>query len=58
MSTTISELILMDIGSIFLLEFPGFLWMIILPFAVYERTVAVLGAIALINGLKRYVGIR
>ena len=57
-STTISELILMDIGSIFLLEFPGPLWIIILPFAVYERIVAVLGSIALINGLTRYGSIR
>jgi len=55
-STTISELIAMDVGNIFLMEFPGFLWMIILPFAIYERTVAVLGSMALIRGLKRYVG--
>lgn len=57
-STTISELILMDIGSIFLLEFPGSLWIIILPFAVYERAVAALGSITLINGLKRYTDIQ
>ncbi len=57
-STTISELILMDIGSIFLLGFPGSLWIIILPFAVYERTVAALGSITLINGLKRYMSSR
>lgn len=53
-STTISELILMDIGSIFLLEFPGFLWLIILPFAIYERTVAVLGSTAIIKVLTKY----
>jgi len=55
-STTISELIAMDVGNIFLMNFPDFLWMIILPFAVYERTLAVLGSMALIRGLKRYVG--
>jgi len=46
------------VGNIFLMEFSGFLWIIILPFAIYERTVAVLGSMALIRGLKRYVGLR
>jgi len=57
-STTIGELILMDIGSIFLLGFPGFLWIIIFPFAVYERTIAVLGSAVLINGLTKYASIK
>ena len=54
-STTLCELIAMDIGCIYLLDFPSELWIIILPFAVYERTVAVLGSTSLIKGFTRYV---
>jgi len=54
-ATTISELVAMDLGSIFLLKFPGFLWIIILPFAVYERAVSVIGSYALIRVFQRYV---
>jgi len=54
-ATTISELVAMDMGSIFLLDFPGFLWIIILPFAIYERAVSVIGSYALVKVFKRYV---
>lgn len=52
-STTISELVSMDLGNIFLMEFPGSLWAIILPLAIYERTVAVIGSLILIRGFRR-----
>jgi len=52
-STTISELIAMDLGNLFLMEFPSFLWTIILPLAIYERAVAVASSFILIKGLER-----
>lgn len=54
-TTTICELISMDLGSIFLLGFPSFLWTLILPFAIYERAVAIFGSFALINIFRRYL---
>lgn len=54
-TTAISELVAMDLGSIFLLDFPGFLWAIIFPFAIYERTFAVIGSYILIRLLRRYL---
>ena len=54
-AAAVGELVAMDLGSIFLLGFPGFLWALILPFAVYERTVAVAGSYALIKVFRRYL---
>jgi len=53
-STAISELIAMDILTIFILNFPGYLWIIILPFAAYERTVAVLASTLILRGVMKY----
>lgn len=54
-STAISELIAMDILTIFLLNFPGYLWIIILPFAIYERTLAVLASTLILKGVLKYI---
>lgn len=53
-AASIAELVAMDLGSIFLLGFQGFLWLIILPFAVYERAVAIVGSYLLVRVFDRY----
>ena len=51
--TTMCELVTMNIGSISLLQLPGGLWTIIAPFMFVERTVAVIGASAVLVALIR-----
>lgn len=56
LSTTMCELVTMNIGSISLLHLPGQVWLIITPFMFAERAVAVVGSSSILLGLLRIKG--
>ncbi|QQG48262.1 MAG: hypothetical protein HY247_05780 [archaeon] len=51
--TTMCEQVTMNIGSVSLLQLPGFLWTVIAPFMFLERTVAVVGSSSVLIALIR-----
>ncbi len=52
-AATMCELVTMNIGSISLLHLPGPVWVLITPFMLLERGVAVVGSSAILLGLNR-----
>jgi hypothetical protein len=54
--TTMCELVTMNILSVSLIHLPGGLWVIILPFMILERSVAVIGGSSVLLVLTRVKG--
>lgn len=53
-SIAMCENAMMNIGSMLILGLPAFLWTIITPASIMERTIASIGAILIIGGLRKF----
>jgi len=52
--TTISELAMMNLLSLVVLQLPPEVWTIITPFMYYERAIAIIGSMLLVKGIQKY----